>query len=103
MKKTGLDICPHSSFLFWVGLNVLSSQIFKCLFKNGRETVFQALDIIERSKVDNIENIYADSLKDDRNFNIVARMLIPLEECKRYCEEAELMLLRRKRMKYVII
>lgn len=30
---------------------------------------------------------YADSLKDDKNFNIVARMLIPLEECKRYCEE----------------
>lgn len=30
---------------------------------------------------------YADSLMDDKNFNIVARMLIPLEECKRYCEE----------------
>ena len=28
--------------------------------------LFQVLDIIERSKVDNIENIYADSLKDDR-------------------------------------
>ena len=66
MKKTGLDIYPHSYFLFREGLNVLSSQIFKYLFKNGRETVFQVLDIIERSKVDNIENIYADPLKDDR-------------------------------------
>lgn len=27
-------------------------EVFKYLFKNGREAVFQALDIIERSKVE---------------------------------------------------
>lgn len=30
---------------------------------------------------------YADSLKDDGNFNIVANFIIPLEECRKYCEE----------------
>lgn len=30
---------------------------------------------------------YLDSLKDDKNFNIVARMMISVEECKCYCEE----------------
>lgn len=30
---------------------------------------------------------YSDFLKDDKNFNIVARMSISLEECRRYCEK----------------
>ena len=30
---------------------------------------------------------HADSLKDDGNFNIVANFIIPLEECRKYCEE----------------
>lgn len=32
---------------------------------------------------------HADSLKDDGNFNIVANFIIPLEECRKYCEEVE--------------
>ena len=28
-----------------------------------------------------------DNSMDDKNFNIVARMMIPMEECKRYCEK----------------
>ena len=44
-------------------------------------------DTSAKYRIRGYDKAYADSLKDDRNFNIVARMLIPLEECKRYCEE----------------
>lgn len=36
-------------------------------------------------KIRGYDKAYSDSLMDDKNFNIVARMMIPLEECERYC------------------
>lgn len=44
-------------------------------------------DTSAKYRIREYSKAYSDSLKDDKNFNIVARMLIPLEECKRYCEE----------------
>lgn len=38
-------------------------------------------------KIRGYDKAYSDSLMDDKNFNIVARMMIPLEECERYCRE----------------
>lgn len=61
----------------------------------SQSDIEKAISIVEqeykRKYLERISQLYSkaysDSLKDDKNFNIVARMLIPLEECKRYCEE----------------
>ncbi len=45
------------------------------------------VDASEKYHIPRYSKEYADSLKDDRNFNIVANFLIPLEECRKYCEE----------------
>ena len=37
-------------------------------------------DISAKYRIRGYDKAYVDSLKDDSNFNIVARMLIPLEE-----------------------
>lgn len=47
----------------------------------------EATDTSAKYKIRGYDKAYSDSLKDDKNFNIVARMMIPIEECKRYCEE----------------
>lgn len=47
----------------------------------------EATDTSAKYKIRGYDKEYSDSLKDDKNFNIVARMMIPIEECKRYCEE----------------
>lgn len=47
----------------------------------------EATDTSAKYKISGYDKAYSDFLKDDKNFNIVARMLIPIEECKRYCEE----------------
>ena len=44
-------------------------------------------DTSAKYKIKGYDKVYSDSLMDDKNFNIVARMMIPMEECKRYCEE----------------
>lgn len=44
-------------------------------------------DTSAKYRIREYSKAYSDSLKDDKNFNIVARMLIPTEECKRYCEK----------------
>ena len=44
-------------------------------------------DTSAKYRIREYSKAYADSLKEDKNFNIVARMLIPLEECERYCVE----------------
>jgi DNA invertase Pin-like site-specific DNA recombinase len=46
----------------------------------------EATDASSKYKIRGYDKAYADSLMDDKNFNIVARMLIPLEECQRYTE-----------------
>ena len=47
----------------------------------------ECTDTSAKYKIRGYDKNYADSLKSDRNFNIVARMLIPMEECKRFCQE----------------
>ena len=47
----------------------------------------EATDTSAKYKIRGYDKEYADSLKDDKNFNIVARMMVSVEECKRYCEE----------------
>lgn len=47
----------------------------------------ECTDTSTKYKIRGYDKNYADSLKSDRNFNIVARMLIPMEECKRFCQE----------------
>ena len=47
----------------------------------------EVTDTFAKYKIQGYDKAYSDSLKDDKNFNIVARMMIPMEECKRYCEE----------------
>lgn len=47
----------------------------------------EVTDTSAKYKIQGYDKAYSDSLKDDKNFNIVARMMIPMEECKRYCEE----------------
>lgn len=44
-------------------------------------------DTSAKYRIRGYDKDYSDFLKEDKNFNIVARMLIPLEECKRYCEQ----------------
>lgn len=46
---------------------------FLQLFKNNFKTIFT--EIKARANITH------------KNFNIVARMLIPMEECKRFCQE----------------
>ena len=47
----------------------------------------ECTDTSAKYKIRGYDKNYADSLKSDKNFNIVARMLIPMEECKRFCQE----------------
>lgn len=47
----------------------------------------EVTDTSAKYKIKGYDKAYSDSLMDDKNFNIVARMMIPMEECKRYCEE----------------
>lgn len=47
----------------------------------------ECTDTSAKYKIRGYDKDYADSLKSDKNFNIVARMLIPMEECKRFCQE----------------
>lgn len=47
----------------------------------------ECTDTFAKYKIRGYDKDYADSLKSDKNFNIVARMLIPMEECKRFCQE----------------
>ena len=47
----------------------------------------ECTDTSAKYKIRGYDKNYADSLKSDRKFNIVARMLIPMEECKRFCQE----------------
>lgn len=43
-------------------------------------------DASSKYKIRGYDKTYADSLMDDKNFNIVAGMLISREECQRYTE-----------------
>ena len=47
----------------------------------------EVTDTSAKYRIRGYNKSYSDSLMDDKNFNIVARMMIPLEECKRYCEK----------------
>ena len=47
----------------------------------------ECTDTSAKYKIRGYDKDYADSLKSDKNFNIVARMMIPMEECKRFCQE----------------
>ncbi len=47
----------------------------------------EVTDTSAKYKIKGYDKAYSDSLMDDKNFNIVARMMIPMEECKRYCEK----------------
>lgn len=47
----------------------------------------EVTDTSAKYKIRGYDKAYSDSLMDDKNFNIVARMMIPMEECKRYCEK----------------
>lgn len=47
----------------------------------------EATDTSAKYKIRGYDKAYSDSLKNDKNFNIVACMMISIEECKRYCEE----------------
>lgn len=47
----------------------------------------ECTDTSAKYKIRGYDKDYADFLKNDKNFNIVARMLIPMEECKRFCQE----------------
>ena len=38
-------------------------------------------------RVSSYDSDYAESLKNDANFNIVAQFIIPLSDCKKYCIE----------------
>ena len=43
-------------------------------------------DTSAKYRISSYNKEYSDYLKDDKNFNIVCRMLIPLEVCQDYCE-----------------
>ena len=47
----------------------------------------EVTDTSAKYRIRGYNKSYSDSLMDDKNFNIVARMMIPWEECKRYCEK----------------
>lgn len=47
----------------------------------------ECTDTSAKYKIRGYDKDYVDSLKSDKNFNIFARMLIPMEECKRFCQE----------------
>ena len=47
----------------------------------------EVTDASSKYQIVGYDKAYSDSLMDDKNFNIVARMMIPIEECRRYCEE----------------
>ena len=53
----------------------------------GMNLSSEVTDTSAKYKIKGYDKVYSDSLMDDKNFNIVSRMMIPLEECKRYCEE----------------
>ena len=38
-------------------------------------------------RISSYDSDYAESLKNDANFNIVAQFIIPLSECKKFCIE----------------
>ncbi len=44
-------------------------------------------DASAKYRIKGYDEKYSNYLKDDTNFNIVARMTIPIEECKHYCEK----------------
>ena len=46
-----------------------------------------ATDATAKYRISSYNKEYSDYLKDDKNFNIVARMVISLDECQKYCEE----------------
>lgn len=46
-----------------------------------------SVDMSAQYHISGYDKEYAESLKDDGNFNIVANFHIPLEECREYCEE----------------
>lgn len=47
----------------------------------------EATDASVKYRIKKYDAEYAEFLKSDKNFNIVTRMHIPFEECKRFCEE----------------
>lgn len=46
----------------------------------------EATDASAKYKIQQYSKEYSDFLKDDKNFDIIARMNIPLEECEKYCK-----------------
>lgn len=55
----------------------------------------ECTDTSAKYKIRGYDKDYADSLKSDKNFNIVARMMIPMEECKRFVRKRQADDLRR--------
>ena len=47
----------------------------------------ECTDTSAKYKIRGYDKNYADFLKNDKNFNIVARMMILMEERKRFCQE----------------
>jgi hypothetical protein len=45
------------------------------------------IDASAKYRISGYSKEYSDFLKDDKNFNIVERRIISLEECERYCRE----------------
>ncbi len=43
------------------------------------------VDTSDKYRIQGYDKKYADSLKNDKNFNIVANFIIPLEKCRDYC------------------
>lgn len=71
-------------------INALENSHLQCLddeFLWVMNLSGEVTDTSAKYKIKGYDKAYSDSLMDDKNFIIVARMMIPMEECKRYCEE----------------
>lgn len=47
----------------------------------------EIVDTSAKYRINGYDEEYSKFLKDDKNFNIVARFIIPLEECENYCKK----------------